>query len=255
MPPLDRSERAFLVGNGAADSLEARVMAWLAPSRYGDRGQSRIRSVYLDTDEGELSRRILADPRNSTKLRLRSYHTSAPGRAQTERSVWVEVKRRAGDRVTKCRFRTVQAAIPAVLRGGTLPYGECDQESYLAQTALRRIQAGRRLHATVGVDYLRRSYESPDGAIRVTFDRDLGAWGAPAGPGADTRAVPGGLSDRVCLFPGTVLEVKLRAGAAREPAWLTELLAPLSPRPFSKAATALLVVGAATPPRARAVPA
>jgi len=240
MRHVDRSERAFLLGNEVAERLEGEILARLAPSRFGDNGRSRVRSVYLDTESGALSERIVADPRNSTKLRLRTYRPGRPGALPGDREVWVEIKRRAGDRVTKCRFRTVWAAIPAVLRGGTLPYGVCDQDSYIAQAALRRIQAGRRLHATVCVEYVRQSYESTDGALRITFDRELTACRPPVGFPRQGGRPWQAFGERACLFPGTVLEVKLRVDLVRQPAWLSELIAPFEPQPFSKAGAALL---------------
>jgi len=229
MSELSRTERTFVLAAERADRLEEAVNAHLPARLYDGEHTCWNRSVYLDTEDARFARAIVDNPNFSTKLRIRSYAGSAtPAGAP----LWVEVKHRRGLAVRKARFEAHPAAVAPLLRGGTPPESP-EQEEFA------RVRGLRSLVPTVVVDYRRRSYESPDGAIRLTFDAEVTAGRAAA----DYFGEPGGgVTDRRLLCDAVLFEVKLR-GATPVPDWLRAALGTLRPDGFSKAAAAMRALG------------
>jgi hypothetical protein len=234
MSGLFRTERTYVLSDAQAAHIEGVIAGELPARTYAGAHECRIRTVYLDSKDGFFARSIVNNPSRSTKLRVRSYY---PGEPLRDPPVWVEVKHRRGLVVAKSRFETTRAALPAVLRGGTPPDAPEQQE-------LARVRGIRSLIPTVIVDYRRRSYETPDGGLRLTFDGDVSAGRASADYFARAQLAPHQISGWQALGDSRIFEVKLRGSVPRMPRWLGSLLLGLQPDGFSKAAAAFRSVAA-----------
>jgi hypothetical protein len=226
-----------LLSASHAALVEATVASRLRPASSAETG-TWIRTVYVDSKALEFSERIARDPTRSRKLRIRSYHPSTVKDPSGEPYLWVEVKSRSGFVVRKHRFPAIAAEIPAILRGGALVFADPASDAARAQAQWRRVVAGRRLLPTVVVDYLRRSYEGPDGSLRMTFDSDLRGGRAAANYFTRGTLATDAIGMSQSLTDARVMEVKLYRGQD-EPPWLSRLLSSLEPVQFSKSATAL----------------
>jgi len=204
----------------------------LRPRFHGER-ETIIRGAYLDFADRSLTRRSLATPQDSQKVRYRHYETPTLVRTTVEHdvSVWIEVKVRLGDLVTKERVQFRGALLPRLLaRQERLP----DDASGLAELLGRGP-----LEPVVAVSYRRVAFEQPGGNLRITIDRNV-AFQRPEGPGL--------AGPDVAVLDGCIVEAK---SSAPLPAWLAHALidAPASSiSKFESAVRALGAVPAAVPP-------
>ena len=130
-----------------------------------------IHSVYLDSDELKFYRQTLDGEKNRIKMRVRFYD------AKPESPLFLEIKRRTNNVISKQRCPITREAVPAILAGQTP-----ESHSILLNESghLHSLQSFLNLQTSYGakpkahVRYLREAWVSPaDNSVRVTMDRDV----------------------------------------------------------------------------------
>lgn len=174
MERIVRREIKYEVSPREAAVLEDRLGEHL-PRR--DRFQPSIgtivKTVYLDHPDGSITRRCLAQPDESTKVRYRRYEDPSNRFPTSEVSVWIEIKSRVGDLVTKDRVLYPGFGLDALL-DRRAPVPDCPR--------LAELLAYDRLVPIAHLSFLRIAFEEPDDSLRVTIDRQLVVWPARARP-------------------------------------------------------------------------
>lgn len=183
-------EMKFLLAEEVARAVEERVRGVLAldPHAAENGGTYQTTSLYCDTPQFDVFHRTGVGRRR--KHRLRRY-----GR---EPQIFLERKSKKGQRVRKRRTVITEPELPLL----THPLSLVNWQGYWFH---RRLLA-RQLQPVCRVSYERTAYmgPSPDGPIRLTFDRNLrgcleSAW----------RLEP--VTDGPTLYPGEVVcEFKFR---------------------------------------------
>lgn len=219
-------ELKYRMGEDEASRLERIVEANLPlrPRFVGER-DTIIRGVYLDFEDRSLTARSLATPLDSQKVRYRHYEQPHRVRHTVEQSVfvWIEVKVRLGDVVTKERVPFQGVHVPRLLAG--------QMPAPADASALAALLARGPLTPVVGVQYRRVAFEDESLGLRVTIDRAL-AFQKPTAPG-----FPG---PDLGLLDGCIVETK--SGTALPP-WLEQALANQAPSGFSKFEFAVRALG------------
>ncbi len=165
-----RYEMKYLINEIETAAIERYIRPFLEPDKYSKLqrgGYYPIVSLYLDSPDLRLCRETMTGVKNRFKLRIRSY-TDEP-----EYPRFFEIKRRINRVIMKSRARVMDADVPILLRGKSLPpQGYTTDEAALNQFQLyvASVHAG----PMVLVRYLRQAWESPSqNRVRVTFDREL----------------------------------------------------------------------------------
>jgi hypothetical protein len=210
-------EHKYRVDDQEASRLEEIVEAHLPlrPRFAGERA-TIVRGTYLDFADGSMTARSLATPEDSQKVRYRHYERERLVRVTVEQSVmvWIEVKVRLGEVVTKERVPFHGALVPELLaRQLPVPSDASALEALLARGPLRPV---------VGVQYRRIAFEDESAGLRVTIDRDV-EFHEPAAPG-----IPG---PTLGVLEGSIVEAKSAHGL---PSWLIQALAGKEAHGFSK---------------------
>jgi len=158
-------ELKYVVNAAEADRIE-RALEEEIPlrARFAHQRGSIVRSVYLDYGDKTLTTRTLAMPEDSTKVRYKRYDDPSRRSRTMDVSVWLEVKVRRGDMVTKERVPYPGVMLGELLNGNRPP----PEAQYL-----RFILSHGPLQPVVGVRYLRVGFEEPDESLRITIDRDV----------------------------------------------------------------------------------
>lgn len=210
-------EHKYRVDDDEALRLEQIVEAHLPlrPRFHGERA-TIIRGTYLDFADGSMTARSLATPEDSQKVRYRHYERERLVRVTVEQSVmvWIEVKVRLGEVVTKERVPFHGVFIPKLLAREVPPPKDA--------TALEALLARGPLLPVVGVQYRRIAFEDESAGLRVTIDREI-EFHEPRAPG-----IPG---PTLGVLGGSIVEAK---SPHELPAWLTQALAGSEAPTFSK---------------------
>lgn len=210
-------ELKYRVDELEAQRLEA-VVATNLPlrPRFGGERETVIRGVYLDLPDRSLTVRSLATPLDCQKVRYRHYEQPRMVRATVEHNVfvWIEVKVRLGDVVTKERVPFHGVLVPKLLRGEEPPPADA--------SALAALLARGPLEPVVGVQYRRVAFEDEALDLRVTIDREI-TFQQPTAPGS--------AGPDVGRLDGCIVEAK---SSRSLPAWLLSALAGGQPAAFSK---------------------
>ncbi|MBI2896485.1 MAG: VTC domain-containing protein [Deltaproteobacteria bacterium] len=222
-------ELKYRVDEAEASRLEA-IFEREVPLRPRIRGQREtlVRGVYLDFSDHSLTRRSLASPTDNEKVRYRHYESPSlfRGTIEADVMVWLEVKVRKGDVVTKERIAFRGPLMPRLLDG--------EEAAPEDAPALSALLARGQLQPVVAVRYRRAAFELPDGSLRLTVDRDV-AFQRPEHPGHKTPDVG--------QLGGCVVELKATGGI---PGWLSEAMRPHPTSEISKFETAVRATGLAT---------
>jgi hypothetical protein len=172
-----------------------------------------VHNLYLDSDDLSFYWMDFNDNEHRWQLKIR-YYTVGPGE-----TAHLEIKRRLADVVMRERCAIRQEAVPLVLDGQTLapsqlvnrdPADQATLERFIA--ALAKFRARPKLH----VSYVRESYISDDGAVRVTMDRKIVC------QPSEGEKLPVHLNHPCPLFPPYVL-LELNHGP-RFPDWFREMV-------------------------------
>jgi hypothetical protein len=210
---IERHELKFLASEEQATALRAAILPFCAPDAHAPAAGYRIHSLYFDTPQRDFYRANQLKQLVRIKPRVRTYGPSAcPW-------VWLEVKRKAGDRVAKQRLRIPAADWPGLIAAprATLPREQVARDGFLHLHDLHGCEP------VCHIGYDRQAYVSDiDANLRVTFDRHITAW---AVDGATDLALdrPGSPIDDgwAMASPVTgspvIIEIKC---PARAPAWL-----------------------------------
>jgi len=124
-------------------------------------GETTIQSLYYDTDDFRIIRASIEKPAFKEKLRLRCY-----GINDTDKNVYLEMKRKADDVVYKRRIFCKEGDVPAML-SGNMPQSQIGAElDYF-------VRFYGRLSPKALILYDRQAFFDPNSDLRVTFDRNL----------------------------------------------------------------------------------
>jgi VTC domain len=210
---LLRYEFKHLLDPLEAAALESRLAR--APGCIAEPG-GRIVTLYLDTSDARLCRRLVAGRGAGSRLRLRWY-------GDVLEPLVVERKHHRGGLVRKTRLLVAVKELPDLLAG--------------RDPRARRLGIGRLVpepRAVCAVAYERRIYRDATGSFRITIDRGLRA--AAPHPEWLPRLVAGHLPQVAPAGGAPVVAECKHHGAP--PRWITAALAPHSALRFSKLAWA-----------------
>jgi hypothetical protein len=261
-----RQETRFLLSSTRAPALVRALSAELVPHRYAGRGANRLplarhytTTIYFDTRDRALYR--AAGERAHVKLRAREYYDLHPELTEVATDpaqlvryqpiLWLELKLRDGERTEKRRVGIPKREVPEFLAAGGAS-GEMlasrhagaagDENDVIAavQSFVACFSDG--LAASCLVNYRRAAWQSADGDLRVTLDRDIAAFAPPAELWSRrTPLVRETLGNPLHEPRDCVVEVKSRS---TRPAWLDRVLAEAGARcaSYSKFRTASAAV-------------
>lgn len=205
-----RREIKYEVSPREAATIEDRLLEHLPRrDRFVPSIGTIVKTVYLDHPDGSITQRCLERPDDSTKVRYRRYEDPSNRFPTSDVSVWIEIKSRVGDLVTKDRILYPGFGLDALF-DRRAPVPDCPRLAALLEHD--------RLVPIASLSFLRAAFEEPDESLRVTIDRQLAVWPPHARP-AD--GVPLDVS---------ILELK---PAGDVPDWLSALL-DRQPDPVSK---------------------
>lgn len=218
METFRRYEKKYLLDQKQYEAIIAMIAPYVRPDKFHE---TKIRSIYYDTDSFQLIRRSIEKPEYKEKFRIRSY-----GEAGDGDTVFVEFKKKLDGVVYKrrtravcndvledigsCRFRDEQ--IGKEIRYALAYYGKLSPKYYIGCT--------------------RTSYvANDDERLRITFDRDVSYR-------TKDLSLRSGVKDKA-VTDKTVMELKISQAM---PLWLTEILDKTKayPQGFSKVGTAYL---------------
>lgn len=162
-----RHELKYLVSEAQAVALAEHARAFLRPDRHAPNGRYVLSSLYFDNANLRLCRESLEGVKNRYKLRIRCYSDDP------EAPCFLEIKRRINQMIAKSRCRVPRSVVAPLLLERVSPARvglRCDDPA-LGQFLFycRQIDA----RPAVRVRYGRQSFESADGDLRMTFDRQL----------------------------------------------------------------------------------
>lgn len=188
--------------------LSARQYAVVAPVisehlRPDEYGETTIQSLYYDTSDDRLIRASLEKPIYKEKLRLRCY-----GLNDSDKDVFLEMKRKCGGVVYKRRIAAKEQEIPDVFAGRA-------PDSQIGREIGYFLSFYPTLSPKVMILYDRSAWQDTASDLRVTFDRNVRF----RTDGLDCRT---SLDGAPLLPPDTVL-MECKSGTAF-PLWLTHLL-------------------------------
>lgn len=247
----EREELKFLLPKAAVRPFVAAVARAIPDHAY--RGadanvlpgaEHHVTTVYFDTEARDIYKEAIACSKD-VKIRAKEYYDDHPDLTEVATQaeqlirytpvIWLEVKRRDGSKTRKLRFGLPKRDVPvffAADEDNTLldiaerTHGVAAKDVVAEMQGLRE-RFDRPLRPDCLVNYRRRAWQSLDGSLRITMDRNLAVY-APA-PDLWTRSsalTRETLGTRRGRLPLQVVEVKsLRAW----PQWLTDALANCPP--------------------------
>lgn len=205
MRPSIRFEIKYRIPPQLADEMAHHLVRYMQADEYGEGGSARypVHSLYLDSPDFRLYRDTAEGAFSRFKLRARCYNF------QPARSVFLEVKTRHGEAMTKSRaLASVEESTQLMAGAGT------DRED----AGLRAFATARdnlRARPVAWITYDRAAYVGGERSlVRITFDSDVRA----ALPTHDLSEPPTwyALPEVVGLV---VLEIKYTGSY---PAWVAE---------------------------------
>jgi hypothetical protein len=239
----DRYERKYLLPRSAYQSFCRALDAHLTAHRYAGEGANRlpgpqhfVTTIYFDTPSRAQYRNALHDALNNVKIRAKEYYDEHPSLTELASSademvsyrpwLWFELKRRAGLRTEKYRFRVSKAQAASFFDGGVSAALDAAAQGREADELGRIAEHCRALaeplSASCLVNYRRLAWQNDSSTLRVTMDLGVAYYAPPSDLWTRTRAL-----SRTTLGaahgcePALVIEVKLRDSF---PTWLVQTL-------------------------------
>lgn len=173
---MSRKELKYLIREDELPALRSRMEPFLELDRHGRGYEGRgytVRSIYLDTAGLQFYHEKKAGLRVRKKLRIRGYN-------QQRRGDWVflEIKRKMQDRVSKNRAPLLFDSLPALFEDGDVETHVLHNRHYpRALEDARRFfyhVYGYNLVPTFSTVYEREAFFGRyDSTLRITFDRGL----------------------------------------------------------------------------------
>ncbi len=169
-----RYERKYLVPDTSLLSFRQRLLAFVEPDGYAHEGDDTevgytVRSVYYDTPQFDALYQKLEGIKDRWKLRIRGYNHYAEGN-----KVFLEVKKKVGDRILKSRVLTDFDKLEEGLRTGEVFMNvHMDDGSKLDSTFFYHfLKDGYRPVSLVVYD--REPYFGKfDPDVRITLDKNI----------------------------------------------------------------------------------
>lgn len=212
----NRFEYKYIIDEPRARAVRAFAQQYLAADDYADplRNNSYpVHSLYLDSPGRDLSRATQHGHKNRFKLRIRFYDEVAG------HPVFFEIKRRVNDVILKQRAAVQRASVPTLLAGHSPTWRDLFVPGDAGMGSLHqfcRLKTALEADGRAFISYNREAYASPDGHIRVTFDRQI--------RGAKYRGLfqlPPHPEWTYPMIDGVVLELKF---TDRFPVWMREMV-------------------------------
>lgn len=167
-----RFERKYLVPTEQLASLRERMLPFLLPDHFAssnDKGvcEYTVRSIYYDTPAFDNLVHKVEGHKDRWKLRIRGYGKNP------DNKVFMEVKKKIGDKITKSRFFTDFTGLPSKMRTGELFRNlefEGDSIATPSSFHFHFVRDGYRPVSLVVYD--REAYFGKfDSDVRITFDK------------------------------------------------------------------------------------
>lgn len=172
-----RYEKKYLVRNTQLDALRNRFLPFLDPDVFaGSVKQSHpeytVRSIYLDTPDMESLHEKADGLEMRKKLRIRGYDSPNP-----DTEVFLEIKRKIGNRIGKNRALVPYSKLPHLLEWGLdeALISELDRRK-MKDNAIRFLyQKNKNLQQPINlIVYDREPYHGKfDPSVRITFDKNI----------------------------------------------------------------------------------
>jgi hypothetical protein len=172
-----RYERKYLVNNEMLEPMRKRFMPFLVPDLNADQTELKseytVRSIYFDTPNFDSLSEKKEGLENRLKLRIRGYNNYFSGC-----EVFLEIKRKFGDRIAKNRAITVYDLLDKTLETGELKRSNGKTSDIMKEDAARFLfhlhrEAQRPVNLVV---YEREPYHGKfDSSVRITFDKNIRA--------------------------------------------------------------------------------
>jgi hypothetical protein len=172
-----RYERKYLVNNEMLEPMRKRFMPFLVPDLNADQTELKseytVRSIYFDTPNFDSLSEKKEGLENRLKLRIRGYNNYFSGC-----EVFLEIKRKFGDRIAKNRAITVYDLLDKTLGTGELKRSNGKTSDIMKEDAARFLfhlhrEAQRPVNLVV---YEREPYHGKfDSSVRITFDKNIRA--------------------------------------------------------------------------------
>jgi hypothetical protein len=172
-----RYERKYLVNNESLEPLRKRFMPFLIPDLNADstelKSEYTVRSIYFDTPQFDSLSEKSEGLENRLKLRIRGYNNYFSGC-----EVFLEIKRKYGNRIAKNRAITMYDLLDKTLETGDLIRSSGKNSDSMKDDASRFFyhlyrEAQRPVNLVV---YDREPYHGKfDPGVRITFDKNIRA--------------------------------------------------------------------------------
>lgn len=172
-----RYERKYLVNNEMLEPMRKRFMPFLVPDLNADQTELKseyiVRSIYFDTPNFDSLSEKNEGLENRLKLRIRGYNNYFAGC-----EVFLEIKRKFGDRIAKNRAITVYDLLDKTLETGEIKRSNGKPSDIMKEDAARFLfhlhrEAQRPVNLVV---YDREPYHGKfDPGVRITFDKNIRA--------------------------------------------------------------------------------
>ena len=223
-----RFEIKYLVPDSVALSARDFVRAYLDADEFSATRADfsyPVHSLYLDSDEMVFYRQTLNGDKNRLKMRARFYDQDI------DSPVFLEIKRRTNDTISKQRCAIRREALWTVLRG-QLPEPSMivskGKNAAFALDNFLRLLLAHQAKPVAHVRYLREAWVSrADNSLRVTMDRNV-RFDVQAEARLETS-----MEDPIAVFdPEVVLELKF---TNRCPDWFEQLARVFNLRQYSAA--------------------
>ena len=160
-----RHEIKFLINEGTAVALRARLMPLMSADAHGVNGGYRVTSLYFDDIYNSAYNDKLNGIDTRRKFRARAYGLDPS-------HITLEAKHKDGEFVSKLSAPLTQEQYSALLAGdcGFMRSHDGDEDVF---GEFYRSDRLTRLRPKVIVDYRREALVCPYGNVRITFDRRL----------------------------------------------------------------------------------
>ena len=217
MQTFQRSEKKYLLDQLQYEQILEDLKPYMEEDRFY---QSKICSIYYDTDSYELIRRSIEKPEYKEKLRIRSYKETGP-----DEKVYVELKKKYDGIVYKRRTKGVCGALLKDIGKAEFKDPQVGKEIRYALSYYRNLKPA------VYIGCTRTSYRTKKEDIRITFDQDISYRMKDLSLTSDP-------SDKK-VTDKTVMEIKVKDAY---PLWLCRILDKNQayPQGFSKVGTAFM---------------
>lgn len=211
-----RYEMKYIISDAKASAIRDFIRPYLDPDEYAANRNPPgyfVHSLYLDAPHLPLYQQTVNGEKNRFKLRMRFYD-EAP-----DAPVFLEVKRRTTDTISKTRAAVSKPTAEAFLNGKRLYFRDLlkqDSKSKMGLTTFCQLCDQVQAEGSLFVSYRREAYIHPTvPGLRVTFDRDL--VGFPYRK-EDGLKLP--CESHRAPIPGVILELKY---IGRFPNWMGRL--------------------------------